>query len=78
MYGPKWPFLLKYESHDTRCIDFSQVDELSTNTPILGRHTTGEVEVHMEPLTETTPVAEPKRQEEEQNLAQKGRKQKRA
>ena len=38
----------------------------------------GEVEVHLEPQTETTPVAEPEGQEEEQNPAQKGRKQKRA
>ena len=39
MYGPKWPFLLKYGSRDTRGIDFSQVDGLSTDTPVLGRHT---------------------------------------
>ena len=38
MYGPKWPFLLRYMSRDTRRIDFSQVDELSTDTPGLGRH----------------------------------------
>ena len=38
----------------------------------------GEAEVHLEPHTETTPVAEPERQEEEQNPAQKGRKHKRA
>ena len=36
----------------------------------------GEVEVHLEPQTETTPVAELEGHEEEQNPAQKGRKQK--
>ena len=30
MYGPKGPFLLRYGSHDTRQIDFSLVDGLST------------------------------------------------
>ena len=38
MYGPKWPFLLRYGFRDTRRIDFPQVDGLSTDTPILGRH----------------------------------------
>ena len=38
MYGPKWPFSLRYGSHDTRCIDFSRVDGLSMDTPVLGRH----------------------------------------
>ena len=38
MYGPKWPFLLRYGSHDTRRIDFSRVDGLSTGPPVLGRH----------------------------------------
>ena len=32
MQGPKWPFLLRYESRDTRRLDFPQVDGLSTNT----------------------------------------------
>ena len=38
MYGPKWPFSLRYESRDTRRIDFLQVDMLSTDNPVLGRH----------------------------------------
>ena len=38
MYGPKWPFSLWYGSRDTRPIDFSRVDGLSTDTPGLGRH----------------------------------------
>ena len=38
MQGPKWPFLLRYGSHDTRRIDFPRVDGLSTDTPDLGRH----------------------------------------
>ena len=38
MYGPKWSFLLRYGSRDTRRIDFPQVDGLSTDTPVLGRH----------------------------------------
>ena len=33
MYGPKWPFLLRYGSRDTRRVDFSRVDGLSTDTP---------------------------------------------
>ena len=39
MYGPKWPFSLRYGSRDTRRIDFPQVDGLSTDTPVLRRHT---------------------------------------
>ena len=38
MYGPKWPFLLMYVFCDTRRTDFPQVDGLSTDTPVLGRH----------------------------------------
>ena len=38
MYGPKWPFSLRYGSRDTGCIDFPRVDGLSTDTPVLGRH----------------------------------------
>ena len=38
MYRPKWPFSLRYVSRDTRSIDFPQVDELSKDTPGLGRH----------------------------------------
>ena len=38
MYGPKWPFLLRYGSRDTRRIDFPRVDWLSTDTPVLGCH----------------------------------------
>ena len=29
MYGPKWPFLLIYESHDMRHTGFPRVDGLS-------------------------------------------------
>ena len=29
MYGPKWPFLLMYGSHDVRHIGFPRVDGLS-------------------------------------------------
>ena len=36
MYGPKWPFLLRYGSHDTRRVDFPRVDGLSTDTPGFG------------------------------------------
>ena len=32
------PFLLRYESRDTRHIDFLRDDGLSTDTPDLGRH----------------------------------------
>ena len=38
MYGPKRQFLLRYGSRDTRRIDFSRVDGLSTDPPVLGRH----------------------------------------
>ena len=38
MYGPKGPFLLRYGSRDSRHIDFPRVDGLSTDTPVLGRH----------------------------------------
>ena len=38
MYGPKWPFLLRYGSCYTRCIDFPRIDELSTDPRVLGRH----------------------------------------
>ena len=31
MYGPTWPFLLMYGSHDMRHIGFPQVDGLSTD-----------------------------------------------
>ena len=33
MYGPKWPFLLMYGSHDMRRTSFSRVDGLSTGPP---------------------------------------------
>ena len=36
MYGLKWPFLLRYGSRDTRRIDFSWVDRLSTRYPGFG------------------------------------------
>ena len=39
MYGPKWPFLLMYGSHDMRQAGFPQVDGLSTNPRDLRRHT---------------------------------------
>ena len=38
MYGPKWPFLLRYGSRNTRRVDFLRVDGLSTDTQVLGRH----------------------------------------
>ena len=38
MQGPKWPFLLRYESRDARHIDFPWVDELSTDPRALGSH----------------------------------------
>ena len=52
----------------------NQVPNLSE---MIAEYAAGEVEVHLEPQTETTPVAEPEGHEEEQNLAQKGRKHKR-
>ena len=39
MYGPKWPFLLRYGSRDTRHIDFPCVDGLSMDTLGVERHT---------------------------------------
>ena len=36
----KWPLLLMYVSRNTRRIGFSWVDELSTDTSILGHHRT--------------------------------------
>ena len=38
MYGPKWSFLLRYGSRNTRRIDFPRVDGLSTDTPVLELH----------------------------------------
>ena len=38
MYGPKWPFLLMYESQDMRHTGFPRVDGLSTDPRDLGRH----------------------------------------
>ena len=38
MYGPKWPFLLIYGSHNMRHTAFPQVDGLSTDPRDLGRH----------------------------------------
>ena len=38
MYGPKWPFSLRYGSCDTRRIDSPRVDGLSTDPRVLGRH----------------------------------------
>ena len=38
MYGSKWPYLLGYGSRDTRRIDFSWVDGLSTDPWVLGPH----------------------------------------
>ena len=38
MYGPKWPFLLRYGYRNMRRIDFPRVDGLSTDTSGLGRH----------------------------------------
>ena len=36
MYGPKWPFLLMYGSHDMRHTGFPRVDGLSTDPGIWG------------------------------------------
>ena len=44
---------------------------------IMAEYATGEAEVHLEPQTETNPVAEPTVQGEEQNQAPKRNKQKR-
>ena len=38
MYGPTWPFLLMYGSHDMRHIGFPRVDGLSMDLRDLGRH----------------------------------------
>ena len=38
MYGPKWPFLLMYESRDMRHTGFPRVDELSMDPRDLGCH----------------------------------------
>ena len=45
---------------------------------LMEEYTAGEEEVHLEPQTETTQVAEPEVQKEAQNPAQKERKKKRA
>ena len=45
---------------------------------MMAEYAAGEVEVRLEPQTETTPVAAPEGQEEKHNPAQKGRNQKRA
>ena len=39
MYGPKWPFLLIYGSHDMRHTGFPQVDSGQRDPRDLGRHT---------------------------------------
>ena len=36
MYGPKWPFLLMYGSHDMRHTGIPRVDGLSTGPPGFG------------------------------------------
>ena len=36
MYGPKWPFLLGYKSHDMRHTGIPGVDGLSTGPPRIG------------------------------------------
>ena len=38
MYGPKWPFLLMYGSHNMRHIGFPQVDDGQRDPRDLGRH----------------------------------------
>ena len=38
MYGPNWPFLLTYESHDMRHTVFLWVEVLSADPRDLGRH----------------------------------------
>ena len=38
MQGPKWPFLFRYGSRNTRRIDFPRVDRLSTDPQVLGRN----------------------------------------
>ena len=39
MQGPKWPFLLRYGSRNTRRIDFPRVDGQSTDPRVLGCYT---------------------------------------
>ena len=46
MYGPKWPFLLMYGSHDMRHTGFLWVDGLSTDPRDLGRHNVNTL-IHM-------------------------------
>ena len=36
MYGPKWPFLLMYRSHDMRHTGFPRVDGSQQNTSGFG------------------------------------------
>ena len=38
MYGSKWPFLFMYRSHAMRQTGFPQVDGLSTDPWVFGRH----------------------------------------
>ena len=38
MYGPNWPCLLMYGSHDMRHTGFPWVNGLSTDPQDLGRH----------------------------------------
>ena len=38
MYGPKWPFLLMYGSHDMRHTGFPRVDGGQRDPRNLGRH----------------------------------------
>ena len=40
MYGPKWPFLLMYGSHDMRH-EFPRVDGWSAETPWIGASHSG-------------------------------------
>ena len=54
----------------------AEPQNLVPNLSQIMEYTTNEEEVHLEPQTETTPVAEPKVEGDEQNFAQKGRKQK--
>ena len=41
MYGPKWPFLHMYGSHDLRHTGFPRGNGLSMNPRDLGRHMNG-------------------------------------
>ena len=38
MYGPMWPFLITYGSHDVRITVFPQVDGGQRDPRVLGRH----------------------------------------